>query len=158
MKDLEFKNYIQANYLATIGQKLHLRRKSLKVSAESVAIAAGISRITLHRIEKGEPGVSMGAFVSVIEALGLQFIVSSKDLEKPALNIPEIDLSKISIKEYPQLKQLAWQLHDDAVLTAVEAKNMYERNEKHIYFDLISEKERELIKLLGVEFKSKRGN
>lgn len=158
MKDLEFKNYIQANYLATIGQKLHLRRKSLKVSAESVAIAAGISRITLHRIEKGEPGVSMGAFVSVIEALGLQFIVSSKDLEKPALNISEIDLSKISIKEYPQLKQLAWQLHDDAVLTAVEAKNMYERNEKHIYFDLISEKERELIKLLGVEFKSKRGN
>jgi transcriptional regulator with XRE-family HTH domain len=158
MKDLEFKNYIQANYLATIGQKLHLRRKSLKVSAESVAIAAGISRITLHRIEKGEPGVSMGAFVSVIEALGLQFIVSSKDLEKPALNISEIDLSKISIKDYPQLKQLAWQLHDDAVLTAVEAKNMYERNEKHIYFDLISEKERELIKLLGVEFKSKRGN
>jgi transcriptional regulator with XRE-family HTH domain len=158
MKDLEFKNYIQANYLATIGQKLHLRRKSLKVSAESVAIAAGISRITLHRIEKGEPGVSMGAFVSVIEALGLQLIVSSKDLEKPALNIPEIDLSKISIKDYPQLKQLAWQLHDDAVLTAVEAKNMYERNEKHIYFDLISEKERELIKLLGVEFKSKRGN
>ncbi len=158
MKDLEFKNYIQANYLATIGQKLHLRRKSLKVSAESVAIAAGISRITLHRIEKGEPGVSMGAFVSVIEALGLQFIVSSKDLERPALNISEIDLSKISIKDYPQLKQLAWQLHDDAVLTAVEAKNMYERNEKHIYFDLISEKERELIKLLGVEFKSKRGN
>lgn len=158
MKDLEFKKYIQANYLATIGQKLHLRRKSLKVSAESVAIAAGISRITLHRIEKGEPGVSMGAFVSVIEALGLQFIVSSKDLEKPALNISEIDLSKISIKDYPQLKQLAWQLHDDAVLTAVEAKNMYERNEKHIYFDLISEKERELIKLLGVEFKSKRGN
>lgn len=158
MKDLEFKNYIQANYLATIGQKLHLRRKSLKVSAESVAIAAGISRITLHRIEKGEPGVSMGAFVSVIEALGLQFIVSSKGLETLALNIPEIDMSKISIKEYPQLKQLAWQLHDDAMLTAVEAKNMYERNEKHIYFDLISEKERELIKLLGVEFKSKRGN
>lgn len=158
MKDLEFKNYIQANYLATIGQKLHLRRKSLKVSAESVAIAAGISRITLHRIEKGEPGVSMGAFVSVIEALGLQFIVSSKDLDKTHVSMPEINLNKISIKEYPQLKQLAWQLHDDAVLTAVEAKNMYERNEKHIYFDLISEKERELIKLLGVEFKSKRGN
>jgi transcriptional regulator with XRE-family HTH domain len=158
MKDLEFKNYIQANYLATIGQKLHLRRKSLKVSAESVAIAAGISRITLHRIEKGEPGVSMGAFVSVIEALGLQFIVSSKDLDKTDVSMPEINLNKISIKEYPQLKQLAWQLHDDAELTAVEAKNMYERNEKHIYFDLISEKERELIKLLGVEFKSKRGN
>jgi hypothetical protein len=112
----------------------------------------------LHRIEKGEPGVSMGAFVSVIEALGLQFIVSSKDLDKTDVSMPEINLSKISIKEYPQLKQLAWQLHDDAVLTAVEAKNMYERNEKHIYFDLISEKERELIKLLGVEFKSKRGN
>ena len=158
MKDLESKNYIQANYLATIGQQLHLRRKSLKVSAESVAIAAGISRITLHRIEKGEPGVSMGAFVSVIEALGLQFIVSSKDLDKTDVSMPEINLNKISIKEYPQLKQLAWQLHDDAELTAVEAKNMYERNEKHIYFDLISEKERELIKLLGVEFKSKRGN
>ena len=68
-----------------------------------------------------------------------------------------VDLSKIVIKDYPQLKQLAWQLQDDGVLTAVEAKNLYERNEKHIYFDLINEKEKELIKLLGVQFKNKWG-
>lgn len=157
MINLEFKTYLQRNYLASIGQQIHLRRKTLKVSAESVAVAAGISRITLHRIEKGEPGVNMGAFISVIEALGLQFSVSTKDFQSPGVSKGAVDLSKIVIKDYPQLKQLAWQLQDDGVLTAVEAKNLYERNEKHIYFDLINEKEKELIKLLGVQFKNKWG-
>lgn len=154
MKDSEFKSYIQANYLATIGQQILLRRKNLKVSAESVAITAGISRVTLHRIEKGQPGVSMGAFISVIEGLGLQFSVTAKNFQIPGASKCAINLSKIAIKDYPQLKQLAWQLHDDGVLTAVEAKNMYKRNEKHIYPNLITEKEKELIKLLGVELKN----
>mgnify|MGYP000565411713 FL=1 len=68
------------------------------------------------------------------------------------MTFAKIDLSKIAIKDYPQLKQISWQLDDDAVLTAMEAKNMYERNQRFIYFDLIDEREKILIKELGVQF------
>jgi transcriptional regulator with XRE-family HTH domain len=154
MKDLEFKSYIQDNYLANLGQKILLQRKSLKVSADSTALASGISRITLHRIEKGEPGVSMGAYISVIEALGLHLDLSKKDLRKYSKTSYILDLKKIPIKDYPQLKQICWQLSDDAVLTAVEAKSTYERNERFIYFQLLDEKEKSLIEQCGVQFKT----
>jgi transcriptional regulator with XRE-family HTH domain len=36
--------------------------KALKVSATTAAEAAGMSRMTLHRIERGEPSVTMGAY------------------------------------------------------------------------------------------------
>jgi len=36
------------------------KRKALRVSATVAAEAAGMSRVTLHRIEKGEPSVTMG--------------------------------------------------------------------------------------------------
>jgi transcriptional regulator with XRE-family HTH domain len=153
MIDQEFKSFIQENYLANLGQRILLQRKSLKVSAESVALASGISRITLHRIEKGEPSVSMGAYISVIEALGLHLTVSSKDLQKHSSHTSDFDLSQIAIKDFPQLKQISWQLSDDAVLTALEAKNMYERNERHINFELLSEKEKNLMKQLDVDIR-----
>ncbi|MBC7603974.1 MAG: helix-turn-helix domain-containing protein, partial [Ramlibacter sp.] len=41
--------------LNTIGATLRARRKAMKVSAVAASEAAGISRVTLHRIEKGEP-------------------------------------------------------------------------------------------------------
>jgi len=47
----------------------------------------------------------------------------------------ESNLSDIAIQDYPQLKLISWQLKDDAVLNAVEAKNMYERNQKYIRFN-----------------------
>jgi hypothetical protein len=47
---------------------------------------------------------------------------------------------------------ISWQLKDDAVLNALEAKNMYERNQKYILFNEMTEHEKKLIKQLGVEF------
>lgn len=154
MKDREFKTYIQENFLAAIGRQLHARRKTLKVSAESVAIAAGISRITLHRIESGEPGVSMAAYMSVMEAVGLSMKLFERN--KPENFESQLDLENIAIKDFPQLKQISWQLKDDATLTGSEAKNMYERNERHINFSDLDEAEEQLIKKLGVEFKSRK--
>jgi predicted acylesterase/phospholipase RssA len=121
------------------------------VAAESVALAAAISRITLHRIEKGEPGVSMGAYISVIIALGLNLSIQEV---APKLNDAEEEKNpcEIAIKDYPQLKLISWQLKDDAVLNALEAKNMYERNQKYILFNEMTEHEKKLIKQLGVEF------
>ena len=40
--------------LADIGQLIMQHRKSFKITANAAAETAGISRVTLHRIEKGE--------------------------------------------------------------------------------------------------------
>jgi transcriptional regulator with XRE-family HTH domain len=149
--EVNYKEFLQQEFLASLGQRILLQRKKLKVAAESVALAAAISRITLHRIEKGEPSVGMGAYMSVIIALGLSLSIQEinpkpNDLEK------DNHLSAIAIKDYPQLKLISWQLKDDAVLNALEAKNMYERNQKYILFNEITEQEKKLIKQLGVEF------
>ena len=149
--EVNYKEFLQQEFLANLGQRILLQRKKLKVAAESVALAAAISRITLHRIEKGEPGVSMGAYMSVIIALGLNLSIQEG---APKLNDVEEDnhASEIAIKDYPQLKLISWQLKDDAVLNALEAKNMYERNQKYILFNEMTAHEKKLIKQLGVEF------
>lgn len=147
----ELKNHLKADVLADWGQRILLQRKFLKVAAESVALAAGISRVTLHRIEKGDPGVSIGAYVSTLQALGMQMTISSRlDTDNKS---QQLDLSKIAIDEYPELKKISWQLKDGVTLTAVEAKNMYERNEKYISFDTLCEQEKKLIEQLGIQFK-----
>jgi len=149
--EVNYKEFLQQEFLASLGQRILLQRKKLKVAAESVALAAAISRITLHRIEKGEPGVSMGAYISVIIALGLNLSIQEV---APKLNVADEEKNpcEIAIKDYPQLKLISWQLKDDAVLNALEAKNMYERNQKYILFNEMTEHEKKLIKQLGVEF------
>jgi len=143
------KDYLQNEILVNFGQRVLLQRKKLKVTAEGLAISAGISRVTLHRIEKGDPGVSVGAYVSVLQALDMQMTVELKSQHK---KLQAIDLSKIAIKNYPELKKLSWQLKDDAVLSALEAKNIYERNERFISFSSLCDDEKELIDQLGIQF------
>ena len=41
--------------LQALGEQVRARRKALRLSATVTAEAAGLSRVTLHRIEKGEP-------------------------------------------------------------------------------------------------------
>jgi transcriptional regulator with XRE-family HTH domain len=149
--EVNYKEFLQHEFLASLGQRILLQRKKLKVAAESVALAAAISRITLHRIEKGEPGVSMGAYMSVVIALGLRLSIKEVN-PRPDDIEEEKNISAIPIKDYPQLKLISWQLKDDAVLNALEAKNMYERNQKYILFNEMTAHEKKLIKQLGVEF------
>ena len=45
--------------LRQLGEQVRLQRKALRISATAAAEAAGMSRVTWHRIEKGEPSVTM---------------------------------------------------------------------------------------------------
>src|SRR4051812_46185245 len=58
--------------LAALGERIRAHRKQLGVSATATAEAAGMSRVTLHRIERGEPSVTMGAYLGAIAAIGLE--------------------------------------------------------------------------------------
>jgi transcriptional regulator with XRE-family HTH domain len=116
--------------LQALGTRIRARRKSLRVSATTAAEAAGMSRVTLHRIESGEGSVTMGAYANAMAALGLALDVGVP-LETTRTAAPAT-LGKIRLADHPQLRRLGWQLPDDAELTPQEALNLYERNWRHV--------------------------
>jgi transcriptional regulator with XRE-family HTH domain len=127
------------------------RRKDLGVSAVAAAEAAGISRVTLHRIEKGEPAVTMGAYLRVLGALGLQ-LAAGLPQEAVEGRRPGWLPARIRIADYPWLKQLAWQVHGPQELTPREALGIYERNWRHIDPATLSAAESGLVDALRLAF------
>lgn len=57
--------------LARAGEQIRLARLRRRLSASLVCERAGLSRPTLNAIEKGDVGVSIGAYARVLNALGL---------------------------------------------------------------------------------------
>ncbi len=57
--------------LKKLGEDLKKARLKRRVKMSVIADRAGISRETLAKIQKGNPGVSMGAYAAVIFAIGL---------------------------------------------------------------------------------------
>ncbi len=102
-----------------------------------------MSRVTLHRIERGEPSVTMGAYLSALAAVGLQWQVV--DPAEPARSaLP----AAVQLDEYPALKQLAWQLPGVTALEPAAALDLYERNWRHLDRDQLTPHERQLIQTL----------
>ena len=58
--------------LSSFGENIKLARLRRKLNASQVAERAGISRTTLISIEKGVPGVAIGAYLQVLFVLGLE--------------------------------------------------------------------------------------
>ena len=69
-KQILFPKHIKI--LEIFGENVKLARKRRNLTAIQVAERADISRNTLYLIEKGNPGVSMGAVFNVLRVLGLQ--------------------------------------------------------------------------------------
>lgn len=132
--------------LHQLGLQILVRRKLLKVSAVATAEAAGISRMTLNRIERGEASVTMGAYLSVISVLGLDLELRDPKIcqNSSSFELPE----KIRLIDFPQLRKLAWQLDATTEVTAEEALNIYERNWRHLDRDKLNAQERHLIERL----------
>jgi transcriptional regulator with XRE-family HTH domain len=142
--------------LQVLGAQLRAQRKALKVNATVTAEAAGISRVTLHRIEKGEPSVTMGAWANVAAALGMQLNLElqqhAPQNSKPSQGWWPV---RIALADYPQLKALAWQVQGTDHLTPVEAHDIYERNARHINEAAMSLNEQELRQALQAAFGKK---
>lgn len=131
-----------------LGARLRAARKGQKVSAVAAAEAAGLSRVTLHRIEKGEPNVAMGAWMAVASALGLAIDLVQPPGPSGGTVLPAL----IRLEEYPQLRQIAWQLGAVQQVTAQEALALYERNWRHVERASLTQKESTLIDALAREF------
>jgi transcriptional regulator with XRE-family HTH domain len=142
-----------AEKLIVLGKQIRAHRKVLRISATTAAEAAGMSRVTLHRIENGEPSVTMGAYLNAMEAQGMDFgVIKPTGVAVDAPNedrkgwIPE----RIRLADYPQLKQLAWQVHGTDELTPVEALSIYERNWRHVDAQALEPRERDLVDALRI--------
>lgn len=57
--------------LAKLGRDIAVARKKRRISTVSMAERAFVSRSTYAKIEKGDPTVSIGAYVTVLAILGL---------------------------------------------------------------------------------------
>lgn len=139
-------HHIPTDRLARMGARLKAERKRQKVSAVVAAEAAGISRVTLHRIESGEGTVAMAAWLAAVEAAGLTL-----DIVDPAPAQAPKAPARVLIKDYPQLSLLAWQLRGVDTIPAREALSLYERNWRHLEPDKLTAKEQELIEALSKE-------
>ncbi len=62
--------------LQLLAARLRQRRKALRIGTPSAAQAASMSRTTWQRIERGEPSVTLGAYLNALDALGLTFAVA----------------------------------------------------------------------------------
>ncbi len=57
--------------LEKTGEQIRLARLRRKYSVNLIAERAGISRATLWKVEKGDPGVAIGVYAKVLAAIGL---------------------------------------------------------------------------------------
>ncbi|WP_246221839.1 MULTISPECIES: helix-turn-helix domain-containing protein [Gordonia] len=76
-----------------IGTQLALWRRMQNLTAQQVAERADISRDTLRRLERGDPGVTMASFLGVLRALG------TLDRAVDALDPMQTDVGRVRAAE-----------------------------------------------------------
>jgi len=62
----------QAKLLSEFGERLRSARLRRRFTASLVAERADISRQTLTKVERGDPSVTLGTYVRVLVAVGLE--------------------------------------------------------------------------------------
>jgi transcriptional regulator with XRE-family HTH domain len=138
-----------AALLGAIGQRIRTQRQALGVSTIAAAEAAGMSRVTLHRIERGEASVTMGAYLNALTALGLGLDVVAPAAPAATTAAPQqqaaLPPERIRLADFPQLRQLAWHIPGAIDLSPQEALSLYERNWRHIDLDRMDPHERQLL-------------
>ena len=135
--------------LERLGARLRERRKALGVTVVACAEAAGVSRVTLHRIEAGNPSVTIGAYVNVAAALGLHLVV-------PVLDAPAAEPATVTVGDYPGLRTLAWQADAGTTITETEALNLYERGWRHLDQETLTDHEKAFIQHLADAYSNGR--
>ena len=58
--------------LETVGENIKLARLRRKITTTMLAERAGISRVTLRKVENGESSVAMAIYANVLFCLGLE--------------------------------------------------------------------------------------
>lgn len=140
MKALELQNL---DLISELGAGIRKTRKALGLTMQELAEASGISRVTLHKVEKGDPSVSAGALASVALALGVPL----------KLDVPLVaETEQIVVGDYRGLSSLTWQLNPTTTLSGYEAWSIYSKNWRHLDLSLVDANEGALIQQLSRMF------
>lgn len=138
-----------------LGAALRAQRKALGISMTSAAEAAGMSRVTWYRLEKGEPTVSLGALLAAAQVIGKELRLSDAggSAEMPdVLALGALPLT-IALSGFPELRRLAWQVGERMeTLTPQEAAGLYARNARHLDRLALGEREKVLMRALRQVF------
>src|SRR5260370_19951443 len=78
--------------LRKLGHDLRDARRRRRIPAEIAAQRASISRMTLLKIEKGEPGVAIGSYATILFVMGM-----TDRLAEPAR--PQHDAGGLQLEE-----------------------------------------------------------
>ncbi|HMC15600.1 MAG TPA: helix-turn-helix transcriptional regulator [Albitalea sp.] len=158
--------YAEIQLLRELGERLRKARLRRRLTAEQTAAAAGITRMTLHRAEQGEPAITAGTLIKVLAVLGLSGDVAllARDDKLGRLlqdeRLPQRRVgapvrrraarpTRIRIDDYPQLRQIAWHLAPGSrEIAPEEAFALYERNWRHVEPQAMGSAERALVKRL----------
>jgi transcriptional regulator with XRE-family HTH domain len=62
----------QRKHLAALGERLRLARLRRELDVAITCERAGISRMTLYRIEAGSPAIALGTLMRLLSVLGLE--------------------------------------------------------------------------------------
>lgn len=154
----------QDQLLGELGERLRNARLRRKLTAGAVAAGAGVSRVTVHRAERGKPAIAIGTLVKIMGVLDLagDFALLARDdkmgrlLQDSQLRPRRAQSSaatkpprRIRVDRYPQLQQIAWHLGPSTTeLGPEEAFALYERNWRHVDSAAMSGKEAALLKRL----------
>ncbi len=57
--------------IASLGRDISRARRARRISTTEMAARMGVGRSTLHRLEKGDPGVSLNTLAMALSVLGL---------------------------------------------------------------------------------------
>jgi len=57
--------------LAQLGENIRLAYKRRKLTQTQLSERTGLSRLTIRKIEQGDPSVALGHYISVLAVLGL---------------------------------------------------------------------------------------
>ncbi len=83
------------NGLKKLGQDVRKARLRRKYTMELMATRASISRVTLTKVEKGDPSVAIGIYAKVLFVMSLDYNLSELLSNDPAgLAIVDQDLPK----------------------------------------------------------------
>jgi transcriptional regulator with XRE-family HTH domain len=140
-----------------LGHTLRARRKMLGISVVAAAEAAGISRVTWHRLEKGEMTVAWGSVLAAADVLGMRLSLDEAAAagrvgERPP-NLENWLPLTIRLDDYPGLRSLAWQIREGLdSLDPRGAWEIYERNWRHLDPSELSKGEQALIHALRRTF------